>query len=222
MIYKQLISPDLNTQGEVGKCLNFAERSYGTPIMYDNATEAWNATQFKHPNQDFPSGVAVLLWWSYWTTINGVFADYGHVASRLPDGRIFSSPYRVGTGQAFLNSIDELQRIYSNNGQHPLIYRGWTEDIATVRVVKEDNMNGIPEDSDIINFKRSDTGVPDYQPTGDEFRHYKAPENGFKALGYDMRAGMQAQIDKLKAQSNGGTAYKEVGSINGIPIYEKL
>lgn len=80
--------------------------------------------------------------------------------------------------------------------------------------------NGIPTDGDIINFKRSQIGVPDYQPTGPEFDFYKAPENGFKRLGYDMRDGMQFQIDRLKAQS--GATYKKVGTINGKDVYEKV
>jgi hypothetical protein len=82
-----------------------------------------------------------------------------------------------------------------------------------------DNVNGTPNDGDIVNAKRASTGVPDYQPTGPELDYFKQPEHGFKALMYDTMAGMQAQIDNLKANPPGFT---KVGIIDGIgDIFKK-
>lgn len=154
MSYLQLVSVDLSTTGLPGECLSFAESAVGAPHLYANATVAWNNTEFKHPDQDFPEGVDVPIWFSFWTSIDGVFADYGHVCYRLRDGRIFSSPYRQGTGQVFLGSIQELQQKYTDG--HPLVYRGWTEDIALIKIVKEEEP--MPNDGDIDNVYLQSNG----------------------------------------------------------------
>lgn len=129
----QLVSPNLSTAGNVGYCLAFVEAAYTTPHgLYLYATQAWEATQYKHTDQNFPDGMYVPIWFSY--MINGI--DEGHVAIHMPDGRVLSSPWQSGTTQAILPNISELERIYSNNGQHPLTYLGWSEDISGKHVVE--------------------------------------------------------------------------------------
>lgn len=132
-MYAQLVTPNPATVGLVGYCLSFAEDCVGAAHgQYANATQAWNAAQFKHQDQNFPDAI-VPIWFSY-TNGNG---NEGHVAYRYPDGRILSSPYKTGSPNATLPNMSELQRIYSNNGAHPLTYLGWSEDLVNVRVVQE-------------------------------------------------------------------------------------
>lgn len=52
-------------------------------------------------------------------------------------------------------------------------------------------------DGDIVNAKRAETGVPDYQPPGPELEYYKQEEHQ-KDLLYDTIKGMQVQIDLAK------------------------
>lgn len=131
--YTQLVAPDMSIRGTVGLCLSFQEDVYHTPHSYLYALQAWRATQYKHLDQDFPEGVSVLLWWDYYEDD----IDAGHVATRLPNGTLYSSPYKVGTPQAILLSIEGLECTYSDNGVHPLKYLGWSEDIAGVRIIGE-------------------------------------------------------------------------------------
>lgn len=215
MSYNQLIPPDRSTKGTVGECLNFAERAVGAPQIFRNATVAANNTQFRHLDQNFPEGVDVVIWFSFWTTINGIFADYGHVCFRLSDGRIFSSPYKQGTGQAYLNSIQELQRLYTD-GQHPLVYRFWTEDIATIRVVEEETYMPFLNDGDVINLIRSIHQDPNFPVPQSELDYYKASDDHAKDLMYKNMGELQRLIDK-----SGNPAYKNVGNINGVTMYQK-
>lgn len=187
---KQLIQPNLAVKGAVGFCLVYARMVFGIGPLYPTAWNAWERA-IQHEDRNFPP-LAVPVWFKH--PAAGTIP--GHVAIRLPSGDIYSSPFRKSDDRAVLSSIAEVERLYNAK------YVGWSEDINNVRVadVSPKGEIMVPDDSDIINFKRSETGVPDYQPTGAELEHYKAPENGFKKLGYDMRAGMQAQIDALKQQ----------------------
>jgi hypothetical protein len=132
MSYKQLVQPNLNATGQVGLCLAFAEDVFNTAREFPYATKAWQATKYRHLDQNFPSDVAVLLWWSY--KQNG--ADYGHVAIHVPGKGILSSPWQKGTTHAWLPTIAKLESIYSDGGIHPLTFLGWSEDLAGVRVAE--------------------------------------------------------------------------------------
>lgn len=132
MSSSQLVTPNLNTAGNIGYCLAFVESAYGTGHLYPYAYNGWQATQYKHEDQNFPDGMYVPIWFSYMVGNT----NEGHVAIRMPDGRVLSSPWQQGTTQAILPNIDELVRIYSDNGVHPLTYLGWSEDIAGVQVVE--------------------------------------------------------------------------------------
>lgn len=73
----------------------------------------------------------------------------------------------------------------------------------------------MPNDGDIINLKRLETGVQDYQPPGSELDHYKDPKFGWKALAYDTAKGMQVQVDLAK-MNTGGEAQKKIDEIKSI------
>lgn len=143
MEYIQLIPPNMGTKGIIALCLSFAEDVFSAPHLFPNATVAWNATTFKHRDQNFPKNVAVLAWWSCIVRVvdtlgNVSEVDEGHVAIRLADGRFLSSPWQKGTTQAIIGSMAQMESIY-----HLGAFQGWSEDIATLRVVKESNMPSV-------------------------------------------------------------------------------
>lgn len=143
----QLVAPNLNAVGTVSMCLEYASRGvFSNPAGGSTAWNAWNATQYRHPDQNFPTGVYFPIWFSYYTTINGIYGNYGHVAVMTPSGQIYSSPWQPGTTHAVLPSIGELMRIYSNGGQFPMAYVGWSEDILNLRVIKENQMQPLTPD----------------------------------------------------------------------------
>jgi len=146
MSYQQLVQPNLDTgTGRVGYCLAKQDDVWGAPHIYPTARAAWDAAQYRHPGEEPPDGVAVLMWWDYLNPANNGNND-GHVASSLGDGTILSSPYKAGTTQAILPSRAELERIYSSNGKYPLTYLGWSEDIANVRVAQ-------PQEDDVVKIE---------------------------------------------------------------------
>lgn len=139
MEYEQKVTPNLNTQGQVGLCLKFIEDEFQTPHnptgrANDCATDEWNASVYKHTDQNFPAGVAVPIWFSYSATIDGIYKNWGHVATRLPDGSFYCSPYQNGMPSAHFTDFNIFKQKYKAD------FVGWSEDLAGVRIVEEINM----------------------------------------------------------------------------------
>lgn len=131
MSYTQLVNPNLNTVGNIGWCLSFAEDVFATPHLFATATDAWNSTAYPHGDA-IPEDVAVPVWFSYWE--DGI--NYGHVAISVPGRGILSSPYKQNGTQQWFSSITQCEKVLNCE------YLGWSEDIATIRVVQPqgDNM----------------------------------------------------------------------------------
>jgi len=106
-------------------CLSNVRKGYGIPAYYLTATKAWNGTQ-QHRDRNFPSGCSVPVFYSWTGTVDGVKDNYGHIAVRLADGRVWSD------GKYFAN-VDALVGSYLSNGS----YLGWGESINNVRVVTQ-------------------------------------------------------------------------------------
>lgn len=123
MSYKQLIQPNLNIVGTVGGCLKYARQMFGAPAGPLYAWEAWENAKYKHEDTNFPTNVAVPLWYSYRT-------NEGHVTVEVEGRGIYSAPYAKNTTHAVLGSIADVERIYG------VKYVGWSEDINGVRVVE--------------------------------------------------------------------------------------
>jgi hypothetical protein len=143
MANKQLVQPDLAITEAAGWCLRFTERSFGVPLIYPTAWAAWQATQYKHQDRNFPDGVTVPVWFDWWGNPgnNQGVQQYGHAAYRTPDGKIHSAP-GMGTGQATFGSVDEL----TNYFRHGMTYVGWSEDIAGVKVISLEGDESMDEE----------------------------------------------------------------------------
>lgn len=139
MSFIQLVQPNLNISVQAGRCLEFTEDSFGVPNLYANAWEAWQATQYKHLDRNFPD-VAVPVWFDWsgnilWTDGVVRYGRYGHAAVRTRDGKVHSAP-GVGVGSKVFNNVDELTAYFGGG----MTYVGWSEDIAGVNVIKEEDM----------------------------------------------------------------------------------
>ena len=120
-------------------CLKNVRLGYGIPAHYSTAKKAWDGSK-KHPDRNFPAGCSVPVFWSLWLTLDGVYADYGHVGVRLPDGRIW-------TDGRYCSSVDALNTGYLGGKG---IYLGWSEDLNNVTVIKESAMLATKADLDQI------------------------------------------------------------------------
>lgn len=154
----QLVNPDLTVSGRIGYCLEYASRLvFHNPAAGTTAWDAWQATQFKHLDQSFPT-LSFPVWFS------GA-AGAGHVAIYTPSG-IYSSPYKTQTGHNVLTSIAEVERLYG------VKYVGWSKDILGLKVIKEED--AVPPDyktnrGDVINFYLNMLGR---NPSEDEINAY--------------------------------------------------
>ena len=106
-------------------CLQNVRLGFGAPVKWEYARQDWEHNLGRHPNQDFPAGVAVPVYFSWTGTLDGVKRDWGHVAVRLPDGRIWTD------GKYYAN-VSTLASNYLSGGT----YLGWGESVNGVRVVE--------------------------------------------------------------------------------------
>lgn len=128
MNYVQLVSPNLNQESGAGWCLKFSQDAFRAPVMHPSATDAANATKYRHATREMPS-VAVPVWFDHWGTYQGRYANWGHVVVWVP-GRGFLSSPGSGFGQLWLPSIEAVERTFNAK------YRFWSEDINTLRVAQ--------------------------------------------------------------------------------------
>ena len=133
MAWKQLVDPDLAAQEKAGWCERMMWKVWRQVCQYgaDTARISWDLSAYKHPTRDLP-GVAVVGYWSWWGTIDGVTQDWGHTAAVLADGRVLSSPltYDIPYGQQIFNSIEEVSNWLGAT------WLGWTEDHRGGRIVE--------------------------------------------------------------------------------------
>jgi hypothetical protein len=142
MQYIQNVTPNLDpvvyVKGKVlldwlGWCLATVETAFGTPRKYGCATDAWNGTNARHEDRNFPVGVYFPIWFSYWATIDGEYKDWGHVAIAYvnPNGsmNIWTSPWSHKPYFDTYSSVDRLAAGYHST------YVGWSEDLSGVSLI---------------------------------------------------------------------------------------
>jgi len=128
MSYTQLITPNPDIPCRPGWCLEYVRKTFGLPIRYGSATEAWDNSPTQHQNYDVPDGVWVPLWFSIDTV------PEGHVVLRAPDGSVYSSSDNTTTPHHHPNMADLID-YYQRLGNLTLTYLGWTEDMAGTPVI---------------------------------------------------------------------------------------
>jgi hypothetical protein len=139
-MWAQLAQADSTVQDFNNYCLRFTQKVFSAPARYPSAWSAWLATEYKHQDTNYPEGVAVPVWFSWYGDIDGTGAkDWGHVATRFPDGRVLSSPGK-GYGQQWFASVDAQARAYSCK------YVGWSEDLNGLKIVQYTNTPNTEDD----------------------------------------------------------------------------
>lgn len=112
-MWKQLVAPDLTAEGYPGYCLGFTQKVYGAPGRYPNAWEAWLATNDKHETRELPP-VSVPVWFDGYSSVEGVYARYGHVCAYVP-GIGFLNQGEKHYGQKWYSTLEEVERVCNVN-----------------------------------------------------------------------------------------------------------
>lgn len=143
-MWSQLAAADSTVQDGANFCLRFTQKVFKAPALHPSAWSAWLATENKHADANFPDGVAVPVWYSWSGDIDGTgVKDWGHVATRFPDGRVLSSP-GSGYGQQWFSSVEAQAIAYGCS------YVGWSEDLNGLQIVQFTD-TPTPEDEDMAN-----------------------------------------------------------------------
>lgn len=126
--YTQLITPNPDIPAEEGMCLQYVRQSYGLPLRYGSATEAWNNSPSQHQDRNFPQGVWFPVHYGLASNVNG------HIVNVTPDGSVYSTSDLAPNPVHHHPSLADLEAYYAYYGV-PLTYRGWTEDVAGYPVI---------------------------------------------------------------------------------------
>lgn len=128
MTFTQTITPNPDIAAEEGMCLQYVRQTFGLPIRYGSATEAWNNSPSQHRDRTYPQGVWFPVWWGLDKNANG------HVALVAPDGSVYSTSDLAPSPLHHHPSVADVEAYYARYGML-LTYRGWTEDVAGYPVI---------------------------------------------------------------------------------------
>lgn len=137
--FTQLVEPRTGTEDATGMCLQFAQSVFGAPVAHRSATDAANATKFRHHTFEMPD-VSVPVWFDHYGTYQGEYANWGHVVAWVPGNGFLSSPVRE-YGQQWFPSINAVERTFRAS------FRFWSEDINGLRVAESLGDDMTPEQS---------------------------------------------------------------------------
>jgi len=116
-------------------CLQNVRQGYGIPAKWDYALLDWQ-NNVQHKDQNYPAGCSVPVYFNWTGNVGGVTKNWGHIAVRLADGRIWTD------GKYYAN-VSALSTNYLRGGS----YLGWGELVNNVRVVTQEvSMAGINDD----------------------------------------------------------------------------
>ena len=129
MSYTQLVTPNPHIPCQPGWCLQYVRQAFGLPARHPTATAAWEASESKHRDRNFPKGIWLPVWFSL------ANEPAGHVALMAPDGSVFSTS-DLGTVPHQHLDLSDLMNYYARYGM-TLTYLGWTEDVAGYPVLTD-------------------------------------------------------------------------------------
>ena len=138
MSYKQIVGFNPAIAGTTKYlCLSNVRKGYGIAAKYASAWQAWQNTQ-QHTDA-IPGGVAVPVFWEWTGTVDGITANYGHIAVSLPDGRVWTD------GKYYANTATLNTSYLAGRGK----YVGWGETLNGVRVVEQVQGGTMADNTDL-------------------------------------------------------------------------
>lgn len=176
-MWKQIVEPNLEAEDIPGFCLRFIDKVFpGSTPGIPTAWAAWELTELKHSDQNFPP-VSVPVWFDHWGTYGGVYGRYGHVVAWVPgQGFVESGTRQGGKGQQWHSTIKEIER-YNN-----CTFVGWSEDMPGNVVATE-----TPEEKVIMSSNQNAAIVRNYE---------KDMVNGDVAIALIFPNGLAVKLNK--------------------------
>jgi hypothetical protein len=134
--YSQAITPNPSIAAEEGMCLQYVRQTFGLPVRYASATDAWLNSASQHLDRNYPQGVWFPVWWALDKNVNG------HVALVAPDGRVYSTSNLAPNPLKVHPNVADVEAYYARYGM-TLTYRGWTEDVAGYPVITSTGLSAM-------------------------------------------------------------------------------
>lgn len=195
----QTVTPNLNVSAYITRCLKYVQDAFGSPNAGKSAMISWQTrTKFKHTDRDFPIGVYFIVWFDYWGTVEGVYANWGHVVI-CKDGTCYSSPFTKASADAnvhdTLNSISEVERIYG------CTFIGWSEDIAGLKVIEGEDMQDLQDQINALNDQLNQTNI---------------------YLGIEQAKNAEQDLKIAKLEAGTTAPVGEYAPYTGVPLFVKV
>lgn len=211
MAYKQVTAPNTTVQDGAGWCLRHTQSVFASPVAYPSARKAWDGQKGRHTDTP-PLGISVPIFFDHYGTygIPAYWDNWGHVATRLADGRVLTSPFYSSYGSEVYDSIDHMARSMPGGAK----YLGWSEYMNGKQVVKYEATKPNPqpatpaeeEDDDMARYIGSYIGGTDAQhPTKNACVIYE-PTSGF----YTTWSGVQQDYTNAMARTYGTASFNRV------------
>lgn len=133
MAYTQVTAPNTTVQDGIGWCLRHTQSVFASPVAYPSARKAWDGQKGRHTGIP-PLGISVPIWFDHYGTYGSpaYWDNWGHVATRLPDGRVLTSPFKSSYGSEIYPDIQSTMDALGGNAK----YLGWSEYMNGKQVVK--------------------------------------------------------------------------------------
>lgn len=202
MTYEQLIAPNTGIPCRPGWCLAYVQQAFGAGWAGSTATDGWNRAKYRHTDQNFPNGVASILWFG--------LADEpaGHVVIRMGDGSIYSTSHPTRLTAYHHPNLQHLLDYYGGR----LSYRGWSEDLNGTRVIKPKEDEVKPTEAQVVDLFNQHLAK---NPDKNQVRHYTAQD--IRVLQSDVLNASRpskAEVEKAFATYLPGTS-----DPNRVPYY---
>ena len=149
MAFRSTVTPNLSFRVLAGNCLAMAQGIVGAPVNHPSATDAANATKYRHESRNMPDSIAVL-WFDHWGSYGDhgreVYKNWGHVVIYIPDrGYASSSPVPGEVSAPYIyDTIGDVERTFACS------FRFWSEDLNGKRVCQEEDEEMTDEDRKLL------------------------------------------------------------------------
>lgn len=134
MAYTQVTAPNTTVQDGIGWCLRHTQSVFASPVAFPSARKAWDGQKSRHTGIP-PLGISVPIWFDHYGTYGSpaYWDNWGHVATRLPDGRVLTSPFKSSYGSEIYPDIQSTMDALGGNAK----YLGWSEYMNGKQIVKK-------------------------------------------------------------------------------------
>lgn len=188
LAYIQVTAPNTTVQDGAGWCLRHTQSVFSSPVAFPSARAAWDGQKGRHSDRP-PLGVSVPIFFDHYGSYGqpAHWDNWGHVATRLADGRVLTSPFYSNYGSEIYESIDHMAQSMPGGAK----YLGWSEYMNGKQIVRYETTQG--------------DDMPSAEEIARAIMKYPVKRQGKGLTGYTSLEGVIAYFDASRAATIDGS-----------------